>query len=317
MILLARQPSETKKMLEALLYRLPATHRDYMYYEEQLRRIQAGFAGEQRVDAEWLEIDLPFPHYFLHDLQVTNRFGTSHQIDTILLCPHFILLLEIKNIAGMLKLDKEFAQFTRTTIDGQLDGMTNPFYQVRRHQEWLTWELQQVHMTIPVHHAVVMATKKAILSNGLSDQAIFHVAGLRYYVRKLLQQYPNVMLDEKELAQLAQQLLAKHRPFQRKLSLPLQDIQKGVLCPQCSNGQQMDYHYKKWVCRRCGLIDANALLRTLEDYRLLMGEMLTNQSFCTFFAIDSPNIAYKLLKKLPLQAVGEKRHRQYWIMEPT
>ncbi|KOY80671.1 hypothetical protein [Lysinibacillus macroides] len=58
----------------------------------------------------------------------------------------------------------------------------------------------------------------------------------------------------------------------------------------------------------------DALYRTLEDYHLLVGSMLTNKSFCEFFAIDSPNRAYKFLQQLPLKAEGTKRHRKYWII---
>ncbi|MGE8000078.1 hypothetical protein ACQKOF_15615 [Lysinibacillus sp. NPDC093190] len=67
MILLDRQESEQHKILDALIRRLPSTHTEYLHYYERLRRIHAGFAGEQRVDAEWLEIILPNPHYFLHN----------------------------------------------------------------------------------------------------------------------------------------------------------------------------------------------------------------------------------------------------------
>lgn len=95
MILLERQTSETQKMLEALVQRLPISHSKYTLYCEHLRRLQAGFAGEQFVDAKWLELDLPFPHYFLHDFQTMNDFGSTHQMDTVFLCPHFLLILEI------------------------------------------------------------------------------------------------------------------------------------------------------------------------------------------------------------------------------
>ncbi|MEQ6048173.1 hypothetical protein U2I53_03995 [Lysinibacillus capsici] len=64
MILLERQTSETQKMLEALVQRLPISNSKYTLYCEHLRRLQAGFAGEQFVDAKWLELDLPFPTIF-------------------------------------------------------------------------------------------------------------------------------------------------------------------------------------------------------------------------------------------------------------
>ncbi|MCG7434801.1 hypothetical protein [Lysinibacillus fusiformis] len=64
MILLARRTSETQKTLEAIVRRLSNSHREYSNYDENLRRLKSGHAGEQRVDAEWLEIDLLPPIIF-------------------------------------------------------------------------------------------------------------------------------------------------------------------------------------------------------------------------------------------------------------
>ncbi|QDQ02613.1 NERD domain-containing protein [Lysinibacillus fusiformis] len=315
MIILARQQSETQKILESLIRRLPKAHTAYINYYEQLRRIQAGYAGEQRVDAEWLEMDYPHPHYFLHDLQTINRFGTTHQIDTIFLCPHFIVILEIKNITGYLELDEPFTQFTRTTANGNVEGMNDPFHQVRRHVKWMKEMLQVERLEIPVKYAVIFATKNAILSQSLRGQPVFHVSGLRYQVNAWLQQHHEAIVDEAELQRFANLLLTMHTPMKRQLSIPIQDIVKGVLCPGCSNGQRMSYHYKNWYCGWCGIVDNHAVLSALEDYRLLISQFLTNKSFCEFFAISSPNVAYRILQQLPLKAVGAKRHRRYWITE--
>ncbi|MFJ7732559.1 nuclease-related domain-containing protein [Lysinibacillus sp. NPDC097231] len=314
MILLDRQESEQHKILEALIRRLPSTHTEYMNYFEKLRRIHAGFAGEERVDAEWLEIILPQPHYFLHGLQIHNHFGTTHQIDTVLLCPQFILILEIKNVTGFLDFDESFNQFTRTTVEGDVEGMTNPFHQGSRHKEWVKGMLQQSQLEIPVYYTVVLATKNAILSKSLRGQPIFHVSGLRYHIRKLLQQHKERVVDEEELFRFSTKLLSMHKPIKKEIAVPIQDIVKGVLCESCLNGQSMNYRYPKWYCQRCGTVDQEAIFRTLEDFRLLVGETLTNKSFCEFFKIDSPNIAYKLLQKLPLTAKGTKRHRKYRIV---
>jgi len=315
MILLERQESEQHKILEALIRRLPSTHTEYMNYFERLRRIDAGFAGEQRVDAEWLEIILPQPHYFLHDLQILNHYGTTHQIDTVLLCPQFILILEIKNVTGFLDFDESFYQFTRTTTEGDIEGMTNPIHQCRRHMEWMMGMLQQSRLEIPVHYAVVLATKNAILSKNLRGQPIFHVQGLRYHVREWLQQHKETVVDEGKLFQFASKVLSMHRPIKREIVLPARDIVKGVLCERCLNGQPLNYRYPNWNCQRCGEVNNEAIFRILEDYRLLVGETLTNRSFCEFFAIESPNTAYKLLQKLPLKAEGTKSNRKYLIIK--
>ena len=292
---------------------MPALHNEYAYFQEWHRRLSAGFAGEQRVDREWLEINLPQPHYFLHDVQIKNHFGTTHQIDTVFLCPYFVLILEIKNIVGHLEYDAGFHQFKRTTAEGIVEGMTDPFHQVKRHVEWLERLLEQVQIEIPVKYAVVFATKNAILSQSLRGQPVFHVSGLRYQMRTWFQQYSMVKANDGVLNQFMEKLLALHKPIKRGFAFPLQDIMTGVLCPNCKYTQKMQYRYKKWHCANCGKVDEQAVLVALEDYRLLVGKMMTNKSFCNFFDIRSPHIAYKLLQQLPLQATGTKRYRKYWI----
>lgn len=292
---------------------MPASHNEYGYFQEWHRRLSAGFAGEQRVDREWLEIDLPQPHYILHDVQVTNHFGTTHQIDTIFVWPFFVLVLEIKNIVGHLEYDATFHQFNRTTVEGNVEGMTDPINQVKRHVEWLKRLLKQLQIEIPVKYAVIFATKNAILSQSLRDQPVFHVFGLRYQMRTWFQHYSMVRASGEVLHQFVEKLLTLHKPMKRDFAFPLQDIKTGVLCRYCAYTQKMQYHYKKWHCLHCGMEDDKAILLALEDYRLLLGKMITNKSFCIFFDIRSPNIAYKILKQLPLQATGTKRHRKYWI----
>lgn len=243
MILLERQTSETQKMLEALVQRLPISHSKYTLYCEHLRRLQAGFAGEQFVDAKWLELDLPFPHYFLHDFQTMNDFGSTHQMDTVFLCPHFLLILEIKNITGKLSYDASFAQLTRTTADDTVEGMTDPFLQLERHVVWMKKLLQKERIDLPVLHAVVLATKNGILTKGFDGLPIFHVAGLRFYLQKWMERHqPRVRVD---LLRFANLLLSLQTKLKKEVEVPFKEIVKGVLCPQCGSGQRLKYHYKK------------------------------------------------------------------------
>lgn len=313
MILLARQPSDSQKILEAMLQRLPQTHKEYAYVRERLGRVKAGLAGEQRVDAEWLELDLPTPHYFLHDFQTMNDFGSTHQMDTIFLCPHFLLILEIKNITGILSYDASYAQLTRTTIEGTVEGMVDPFLQLERHVAWMKKLLQRERFHLPIVHAVVLATRNGILTKGFEGQPIFHVTGLRSCIQRWTEMYQPVKAEA--LLPFATRLLSMHTRLKKEMTVPFKEMMKGVVCPHCGNGQRLQYHYRKWTCPRCGLVDHNALNRTLEDYRLLVGPQLTNRSFREFFAIESPNLAYKLLQQLPLKAEGEKKHRKYWIID--
>ena len=139
--------------------------------------------------------------------------------------------------------------------------------------------------------------------------------GYAIILKELFKQHKELMLGADNLFLFATKLLSRHMPIKREITIPVRDIVKGVLCVRCSNGQRMSYHSIKWTCPRCGLVDREAIFRTLEDYKLLVGDSLTNKSFCDFFAVDSPDLAYRLLQKLPVKAEGIKKHRKYWIKD--
>lgn len=176
MILLERKKPHKYLMLEAIMRRLPKSNNQYTYFENMLQRIQAGFAGERQVDREWSEIKLPCKSFLLHNLELRNEQGYTHQIDTLFLCPYFLFIVEVKNIVGQVELEAEKHQFTRKITDGKVDGFRNPFDQLLRHHKLLKGISQKHGVKIPIEHAVVSANPNMIMTSSLSNHPIFHVA---------------------------------------------------------------------------------------------------------------------------------------------
>ncbi len=85
--------------------------------------MSAGFQGELRVDRLWQEMNLTFPHQIFYDYCFINNSGFTHQIDTLFVTPHFLCLIEIKNILGKLDFDDVKRQCIRTTSDGKIDSL--------------------------------------------------------------------------------------------------------------------------------------------------------------------------------------------------
>lgn len=167
---------------------------------------------------------MPKPYYVLHDLQVTNRYGATHQIDTILLCPYFLLVHEIKNITSLIEIDGPFHQFNRTTVDGRVESLMNPFHQIELHVKRLRQMVQQEGIVLPISYEVFSATKNAILSPILLGRPIFHVTGLRYEVEKLLSRCSNSLVEASVLERFVKVLLVNHAPINGGLN----DLLTGV-----------------------------------------------------------------------------------------
>lgn len=120
--------------LQSLLRRLPKNHPKIPYIEENLAKKMAGYRGEHSID--YPLSFLTFQNYFiLHDLRLPHN-DYFFQIDTLLISPKFILMLEVKNIAGKLFFDQEFHQLVRTLNDKE-EVFPDPILQVKRHETQL------------------------------------------------------------------------------------------------------------------------------------------------------------------------------------
>ncbi len=296
MIVLQREQTVQEHLLQA------AIRRGFSEYKDRLIRLQQGIIGERYVDRSWHDMQLEEAYYLFHDFQTT-----MHQIDTIFLCAKFILIVEIKNIAGRIDFDEDRHQFTRTLENGIVHGFRNPLDQVRRHQRML----QEVVRGLPILYAIVLALPKTIIGHIPQGEPIFHRSGLEFHIRKLLTQYA-VRLTSPALQDLVTQLLQMHTIHKAQLNIDKARVRTGVLCVQCQS--KMQYHYGHFKCSKCDYKDdGTALKQAMRDYCLLVDEWITNEEFRMFVEIKSGDTAKYLLKKLGFPYEGEKRWRRYQI----
>ena len=313
MILKQRSEPPEIPQLESLLQRVPDVHPLFPHWTEKLRRMTAGFHGEQRVDALWQEIPFECPHYFLHDLYI-QKPNASHQIDTILVTSRFVLVLEIKSIAGRLDFDHQLRQFSRTNKDGSIDGMRNPDDQLRRHEKWVQQFLAAQKVSLPVIGAIVFTYPSSIVNSRPANRIIIQSSGLPYLVDQLLAKYPVELLNTRKSRHLAGRLLQLHseRPV-RRIEVPA-DLKRGVLCGKDCGGT-MKFQWRKWICEKCARIDRFAHFELLLQYKLLISETITNKEFRDFTGVVSVSTASKLLKMANMPYQGSYKDRKYLIPE--
>ncbi|MEK4230597.1 nuclease-related domain-containing protein [Solibacillus sp. FSL H8-0538] len=315
MLLLNRKKSIQHIYLQALLRRLYDLEHDYSTFQQQLMKFEAGLSGEQRVDRELLDFSIPGKHFLLQNVELLNHQTFPHQIDSILLTPNFLLILEIKNITGTLLFKPEFHEFTRVRLDGTAENFLNPFDQAYRHQLFLQQLLKQWNVHVPIKYVVVIANQNAVLDNSLKNYPIFHLSGLRLFINRLFQKYPQASLNSEMLEKVARRLLASVQRSAPNRPVDASRIRKGVLCAHCDFKELMRYQYGSWCCTKCSVRNKRAVRQAMHDYRLLISERITNKEFRDFVGIESIQIASKILMRLGFEKVGEKRGRYYIIPE--
>jgi len=89
---------------------------------------------------------------------------------------------------------------------------------------------------------------------------------------------------------------------------------KGVFCPKCG-ANPMVRKKQKWHCMVCGEYSQTAHLSSIMDYRLLIGNTITNRQLRDFLLIDSADLARRILLKLNLEKCGSGKSVFYRFVD--
>ena len=315
MILLERTKPHQLRYMHALVRRIHPADEEFPDYHTRLSNLEAGFYGEQRIDREFADFTIPHRHYLLHNMELLNPQGFTHQIDTIVFTSHFLLILEIKNMTGQLSYKLGHYEFGRIRQDGMKENFTDLFEQAYRHQLLLERILRSWNIDMPVEYAVVITNQNAVLDESLRGLPIFHMSGLRRSINRLFVKYPEPRLTDAAFEQAGGRLMAALHRTMPKRRVTADRLKKGVLCPRCEFRNVMHYTARNWHCRSCNSRDKTALRQALDDYRLLISERITNKEFREYVGIESISVASKILSRLGFEKIGDKRGAFYIIPE--
>ncbi|MCL1631514.1 NERD domain-containing protein [Sporolactobacillus sp. CPB3-1] len=302
----------------ALLSHLPANHPARKLVENDAAKFQAGWIGEQTLA------------YFLEEFQQNgiHIFYGLHlddcQIDTLLLAPTFIAILEVKNYAGTICFANDHGQLIRYRGDRR-EGFANPILQADRHRLHLEkWFLAHRLPKMPIEADVVIAHPSTVIDNPSGgrrvQEHVFHAEQVQIKLQKIIEKYQKSQSYSKFLPKIEQQLLHDHHePFTdvlQRFNVKPSELLSGVRCGSCGSFT-MQRIYTKWVCTRCGHDSKSAHEPMILHYFLLFGAAMTNKQCRDFLQLSSKKVVIGLLKKMNIERKGIGPGRgQYYVAPP-
>ena len=232
------------------------------YLQRRLCLAQLGYQGEKDF-ADLASAYIPDHWALLHDLTF-KRAGRHLQIDFVLVTPHTLLVLEIKNFQVHYRLEGSKLVGDKGTV------FRNIFYQVENGIDYLKTLLGS---KFPVEGQLVF----------MSDQNRVDFAGQYtgdYLKRWQVGDYFNQIkakqsasgLDVARLAQFLQdQSLPSHEGIDFLGRERLSDLRGGLICEVCQSSQLNRYSKSFLQCSHCGHMESQgkAIYRTICDYAVL------------------------------------------------
>lgn len=246
----SRRKSDKYLFYEALERRLSKDNSIWPVLQKTLRKERGGFAGELRVDRELSEGQYSESYKLFKSLLVGNEFSYC-QIDSLVIYSKFILIIEVKNIPGILTYDEETHQLTRRRENGPIEAMGNPEDQLKRNERFVRNFLAKHQIQIPVHGMIVFSNPASILEKPFPNCHAIHVSGLYQSLEDLHQLYadqPTPQIDTRKVHRLfilEVPVFTPNKPSHIPTKV-FSELITGVLCPNCI-GNKMQYKYRLWA----------------------------------------------------------------------
>ncbi|WP_137792261.1 nuclease-related domain-containing protein [Bacillus sp. E(2018)] len=302
--------------LSKLIRRIPQNHIKQKFLQEQLRNFTSGHTGEKSLD------------YFYRYLPKTNmnlvhgiRILHDHyyfQMDTLILTPNFITILEIKNFAGHLYFDDKFSQLIRT-YNGQKEAFSNPIEQVKRQSYHLNEILlQQKFSPIPIESLVVMTHPHVIIEASPTYkeayEKVIKSSSLQQKFHEFSQKHTQTILLPKQIKKLLKFLIKVNSSFNPDIceffQIDKKDLLTGVLCPLCDQSI-MNYRWGIWHCPACKYASKTAHIEALQDYAYLCSTYISNRECMKYLHLKTSDQTNHLLRSLKLPTSGSTKFRKY------
>ncbi|MCP3740451.1 nuclease-related domain-containing protein [Rossellomorea sp. BNER] len=267
--------------LEALQRRLPPSHPKVQQIKEDYLKAMAGYRGEQSIDY-YLSLLNTKKYTIFHDIRLPFK-DTFFQIDTIIMTPYYILLLEVKNISGTLYFDEKFQQLIRT-VNGKEEAFPDPLTQVNRQTaQMMNWLSNHKISPVPVESLIIISSPYTIIkasNHSTLQKKVIHSANLLEKINVFEKVHQHQSLTNKELKKISTLLIKNHEKenldILKKYDIHRSELLNGVHCPKCL-AIPMQRLYSAWKCQSCQAVSKEAHIYSLNDYAHLVKTTISNR----------------------------------------
>ncbi|MCU1806624.1 NERD domain-containing protein [Cytobacillus firmus] len=321
MILKERKIPLLIRKTEALLRRLPSHHPKITLINEEMNKRLAGYKGETSLDFQLDFLDSK-EYFILHDLRLPDN-DRFFQIDTLILTKKFALILEVKNITGILHFDTVYNQLIRFK-NGKEQVFPCPLIQVNRQASQLRrWFKANVsNEELPAYSFVVISNPhtgiKVIPHHIDLSRKVIHRNTLPIKIEQIessIKKEISEKLLKKIIRLLKKQSTEQESSILSRFQINQSEILTGVFCPACSF-LPLERVSRTWCCPKCKITSKAAHMKALHDYSLLLGPAITNKELRNFLHVSSSHAATRILKSLNLPQTGAQKNRTYTLMFP-
>lgn len=123
------QQSRHYLFVKTLLNRLKVDDLDAPAIEQEFYRLEAGLSGEQKLKRLLSDYHFRSPSHIFYNFECINSKGFTHQMDALLITPHFVVIMEVNQKSGTFTTNPPSMNFPVSMI---VSAKTSPTRLIRR-----------------------------------------------------------------------------------------------------------------------------------------------------------------------------------------
>lgn len=305
--------------LQSLLRRLNNNHSQYLTVKKDLIKWKAGYKGEVSLDYHLRGLDQE-RNMILHDLRIPHLDGIA-QMDTLIITPKFLCILEVKNYSGTIIFDQAVKQLIRI-YQNKEECFPDPIIQAERQKLKLQHFLNNLqYPPIKIYTLVVISNPSTLVKFHPEDtkahNKVIHADGVWERLLHLDSSLNEVDRPKAQMMNLAKLLVENHKiekiNILKEYNISWKEILNGIICNNCGRSE-VERFRGTWLCGNCKLSSKDAHLQALIDYALLKGENISRKEYQTFIKLKSDSAAVKQLCKcsfITKSGIGKGRAYQF------
>ena len=298
--------------LPRLVARLPVNSVEREEFEQRYQRIQVGYSGELKVDDFLESLNLPSSTRILKNIELSLEGGQSFQIDLLVISEKYILLFEVKNIAGELTFESNPNQLVRN-LQGRVTKMDCPVTQLLNTKSYLERWLKQRGYSISVMSKIIWANQQAFIKVAPENASVIFMKEIPLLL-KALESYPEIMnlKDIEHLIESIKRHQVVYNPFPLREYFRINEaiLKKNQLCPTC----HLTLHYvnhKTRFCSNCQVNEKTDYEGALQDWFIVFGRTITSKECQEFLGLSNRHQAKYAIRTTGLKKVGKSVATKY------
>lgn len=298
--------------LPRLIARLPVNRSEKDDFEALYQRVKIGFSGELKVDYFLESLGLPNSIRILKNIELSVGEDSSFQIDTLIISTKYILLLEVKNIAGELTFESSPHQLVRN-LNGKILKMDCPITQLVNTKSYFEKWLGKRGIQVSVVGRIILANQQAFVKSAPKDAPILFMKELPSFLLKL-ENYPDIIGRDEclRLIKKIKQNQVAYDPFPLSEYFKVNPnlLKKSQLCPNC-NLSLVYVNHKTRHCTNCRVDVRTNYESALQDWFMVFKGTITNRECQDFLGLKNRHQAKYALKVAGLKKIGKSVATKY------